>query len=76
MISSDLCTNYINFCFAALGQGLAASSPQHMMQLTPLLYSYQMAMAQVANAAGTYILLYFHSSSLSFFRYILCCCII
>ncbi|XP_067643170.1 transcriptional repressor p66-beta isoform X2 [Eurosta solidaginis] len=35
----------------ALGQGLAAN-PQHMMQFTPLLYSYQMAMAQAAQVAG------------------------
>ncbi|XP_018790264.1 PREDICTED: transcriptional repressor p66-alpha isoform X2 [Bactrocera latifrons] len=36
----------------ALGQGLAAN-PQHMMQFTPLLYSYQMAMAQAQVAAYT-----------------------
>ncbi|XP_004526110.1 flocculation protein FLO11 isoform X1 [Ceratitis capitata] len=35
----------------ALGQGLAAN-PQHMMQFTPLLYSYQMAMAQAAQVAA------------------------
>lgn len=39
------------FCFIALGQGLA-TNPQHMMQFTPLLYSYQMAMAQAAQVAG------------------------
>lgn len=35
-------------------QGLAAggSSPAHMMQLTPFLYSYQLAMAQAAQAMG------------------------
>uniref|UniRef100_A0A1A9WTA3 Transcriptional repressor p66 coiled-coil MBD2-interaction domain-containing protein n=1 Tax=Glossina brevipalpis TaxID=37001 RepID=A0A1A9WTA3_9MUSC len=35
----------------ALGQGLA-TNPQHMMQFTPLLYSYQMAMAQAAQVAA------------------------
>ncbi|XP_036325433.1 transcriptional repressor p66-alpha isoform X1 [Rhagoletis pomonella] len=35
----------------ALGQGLAAN-PQHMIQFTPLLYSYQMAMAQAAQVAA------------------------
>lgn len=35
----------------ALGQGLGAN-PQHMMQFAPLLYSYQMAMAQAAQVAG------------------------
>ena len=39
--------------FLALGQGLA-TNPQHMMQFTPLLYSYQMAMAQAAQVAGKY----------------------
>lgn len=37
--------------FTALGQGLGAN-PQHMMQFAPLLYSYQMAMAQAAQVAG------------------------
>lgn len=41
----------LSFSLAALGQGLGAN-PQHMMQFAPLLYSYQMAMAQAAQVAG------------------------
>lgn len=43
---------YIIISFSGI-QGIAGgNSPAHMMQLTPFLYSYQLAMAQAAQAMG------------------------
>lgn len=52
--------------FLALGQGLA-TNPQHMMQFTPLLYSYQMAMAQAAQVAGKYLNTHFFLKRTKYF---------